>query len=260
MRPLPRRWATCTQCAKPQAQCIAVHTLCVDGMHMPQHLARDGCSLDEGEAARDLFDYELVSKDHLALALELLDGLAPVGARVDHVRLRVKKLTDSAFAASIWREAAKAAVRSGSLEGRTTDSRHHALEALGDILHDARDARRAPVHDVDVERHSAERVDEERERLDDELLALGVEPCESLAGREVKVLKDLRTCSMQAQYDLERFVALPFIDRRCFFLLLLRKGDRSRAARALVVALVVLGDMRVDLAQSIRRSVVVESV
>lgn len=68
---------------------------------MPQHLARDGCSLDEGEAARDLFDYELVSKDHLALALELLDGLAPVGARVDHVRLRVKKLTDSAFAASI---------------------------------------------------------------------------------------------------------------------------------------------------------------
>lgn len=111
-----------------------------------------------------------------------------------------------------------------------------------------------------MESHSSERVDEERERLDDELLALGVEPCESLAGREVKVLKDLRTCSMQAQYDLERFVALPFIDRRCFFLLLLRKGDRSRAARALVVALVVLGDMRVDLAQSIRGSVVVESV
>eukprot|EP00964_Phaeocystis_antarctica_P135688 scaffold100034_cov69-Phaeocystis_antarctica.AAC.1 len=155
-------------------------------------LASDGRRLDEGEAPR---------------------------ARIDHVRLRVEELAHADLAASI---AAEGAVRSGSLEGRAAHSRHHALEALGDILHDARDAGRAPVHDVDVERHSAKRVDEERQRLDDQLLALGVDPCERLAWRE---------------NDLERPIPLAVIDGRSVIVLLLgaehppmRRG-RSRTGR-----------------------------
>lgn len=65
---------------------------------------------------------------------------------------------------------------------------------------------------------------------------------------------------MQAEDDLERSVALPFVDVGWSIVLFLGKGDGSRAARALIIALVVLGDVRFDLAQSIRRTVVVESV
>ena len=224
-----------------------------------KYLARDGCRLDEVETPRDLLDHKLVPEDHLAVALQHLVGLAPVGARVDHVRLRVKELANAAFVVSIA-PALEAAVRGLRLEGRAADARHHALKALGDVLHDTRDARRAPEHDVDVESHPAERVDEDGERLNDQLLALGVVPCERLAGRQVKVLQDLRARAVKSEDDLERPVALLLVNGRNGIVLLLREGDRGSAARALVIALVVLGDMRIDLPQCIRRSVAVEAI
>ena len=225
-----------------------------------KYLARDGCRLDELETPRDLLDHKLVPEDHLAFALQHLVGLAPVGARVNHVRLRVKELANAAFVVSRVIPPGEASVRGLRLEGRAADARHHALKALGDVLHDARDARGTPVHDVDVERHPAERVDEERERLNDQLLALGVVPCQRLAGRQVKVLQDLRAGAVKSEDDLERPVALLLVNRRSGIVLLLREGDRGSAARALVIALVVLGDMCIDLPQCIRRSVVVEAI